>query len=159
MNNLNEKMERDNNRIFSCGKIGIDCEWCINKVKCLTKEFYKNELNKSNFIDGKINEYANNLYLLLSNKINDKNDFTIAKLFSDKDKNYISINVITECFPKLYKIDKDGKVIFVNGSYEIFNITKDLLKDEFDFSEILFSYKNVNIGMNKNVKIFLYFIP
>ena len=46
INNLsmNKKMEKKNDNIFPCGKIGIDCEWCENKVKCLNKQFYSEKL-------------------------------------------------------------------------------------------------------------------
>lgn len=167
MNNLNEKMERDNNRIFSCEKIGIDCEWCENKIKCLNKQFYSEKLDEAKGYEFKLYPYINDIVKLFSEKIDSHKCYEISVLpncgpSSDK---YIKISLKYN-YIEHYGVITDEQTEYGWKQYiktkdcldELFDGVYKKLKEKYNFSKMKLYYRNNNLPWTDK-EIYLYFIP
>lgn len=136
-----------------CGKIGIDCEWCDNKPQCLIKDFYRDVLFNSDKCKVIIENTAQEIFTKLSDKIKLKDDFKVCEYLGNE---CICITIWREKIEDLYKIIGENTIKSINASMVVFNRVKEMLQEEFDFSQIYMLHKSIP---NNKIKTFLYFIP
>lgn len=139
-----------------CEKIGIDCEWCENKSKCLIKSFYKDILFEADICNVTIENKAKEIFNKLSEKIKSKKDFTVQEYYGKK---YISVDIWREKINEIHKITSENKLQSIDISLSIFNRVKELLYKEFEFKELCLIHKSITSNITQKVKTFLYFIP
>ena len=169
MNNLsaNKKMENKNDNTFPCGKIGIDCEWCENKVKCLNKQFYSEKLYEAQGHKFTLEPYIEEIVKLFSEKIDSHQCYEITTLpnAGPSSDRYIEIRIEYD-YPERYGVIVDEPCRYgwkqsiktEYCKYDLFEGISKKLKERYGFSDMkLYSCTN-NIPWACK-EIHLYFLP
>lgn len=149
-----------------CGNIGIDCEWCENKMKCLLKEFYKEKqgLSTEERIKNYWEDEVNKLVDAFSEKIINK-DYTVTHLPDDPNSDsFICISIYYVVSNKIAKIknESEGLKTYIEYEYrpnDFFKKVKKLLQNKFDFKQIsIYAYYDPILDLNNTALPNMYFL-
>ena len=134
----------------NCGNVGIDCEWCDNKEKCLNisslKLFYKTAQGTT--IHEDIDKYWEMIVKEMTDKFSNQiiiKTFTVSKLPNDPiSENYIKITIkycVREKYPFITKhLTPDNKLIDVvemaDRPDDLFSRVKNNIKNKFGLDKV-----------------------
>lgn len=150
-----------------CGKIGIDCEWCDNKDKCLHKSFYKDVLYNK-LTEDSYEYHLNEIVRLFSEKIDSHKDYIITVLpqTGPNSQKHIHIQLKYDFPETIYKLkDKcvDGYLweTTLEKSDCLTQLVKDIkqkIKEKYEFSFITIKAIKYKYPFDNKI-LNLYFLP